>query len=455
MLCAGITGGIIAGTAGQPWIGVLVAAAAGLIVAAVLIEAGVRRARSESARREAIASMVEALWTLQTQREAGRRGLALVVGDTGAIGGTITRVDDDGMVAELPSVLVGVNAEAVSPAIHTDLEEAVDRGEVVTRSFEGGSEDYPGVEVRHGTAVHVPIPADRRTIGVLSLFGPDTEPRLRETGRLQEDAGLLAAALSTARAWDEETRRAKSLEAEHTARMQFLSTVSHELRTPLTSIKAAVDLLIEEASASGGASELGLLGTIGRGADRLTALVADLMDVARLQASTMTLEKEPARIRDPITSAAALVSPIVREKHQQLDVEVPNPGPLALLDRRRFEQILLNLLSNASRFTPEHGSVWVTTHERGDEVVIEVRDDGPGVPPGEVEAIFQPFYRVKSPSARRIPGSGLGLAIARSLAELHGGRLWAESEPGEGSSFFLAVPVIRTAEPAMAETAGH
>jgi len=138
-------------------------------------------------------------------------------------------------------------------------------------------------------------------------------------------------------------------------------------------------------------------------------------------------------------AACNLIRPLTQTKRQTLDVHFDVPGPKVLADQRRFEQILVNLLSNAHRFTPAGGHISVDVHEEGDEVIIAISDTGSGIPEQERRAIFEPFYRGKEGSGRRVPGGmGMGLAIAKSLAELHGGRIWVEG--GEvGSTFFLAI----------------
>jgi signal transduction histidine kinase len=136
-----------------------------------------------------------------------------------------------------------------------------------------------------------------------------------------------------------------------------------------------------------------------------------------------------------VSSAVALINPLLAVKRQTLSVQVDDPELTVLVDRRRFEQVLLNLLSNAQRYTPDGGRLDVRVADTGNEVVIAVGDSGPGVPLAQRELIFEPFYRGDR------SGLGLGLAIAKSVVELHSGRIWVEDGPGgTGSTFFVVLP---------------
>ncbi|MBI2912662.1 MAG: ATP-binding protein [Chloroflexi bacterium] len=140
-------------------------------------------------------------------------------------------------------------------------------------------------------------------------------------------------------------------------------------------------------------------------------------------------------LSDVVASAAAIIQPLVAAKHQTLDVRLGAPETLVLVDRLRFEQVLINLLSNAQRYSPAGGHIVVSSRTEGGEVIISVRDSGPGVAAQDREVIFEPFYRGDR------SGLGLGLAIAKSLVELHSGRIWVESAgDGQGSIFCVALP---------------
>lgn len=216
-------------------------------------------------------------------------------------------------------------------------------------------------------------------------------------------------------------------------------TISHDLRTPLTAAAAALRLL--EASAAGRLEpdERALLANGRRNAARLGRLIDDLLTLNQLDVGALRLEPAPLDLRVVADAAVAAVAPLLREKGQELAVALPRPLP-TWGDARRLEQALTNLLANAHRHTPPGTRITVAGQADGGEVRLAVRDTGPGIPPGEREAIFGRLHRLAPPGGAADGGAGLGLAIARGIVALHGGRLWAEGEPGEGAAFLLALP---------------
>ncbi len=238
---------------------------------------------------------------------------------------------------------------------------------------------------------------------------------------------------------DDRARIAR-LEELDRVRSEFLAHAAHELKTPLTSVRGSFELLVEDIGDSVRPQHRQLLDAIGRGIDRLAALTSDLIEFERLRQTQLSLSIEPVALGAVVQAAVSLVTPMVIARRQTLTVDIRGGGPVAEIDRRRFEQIVTNLLANANAYAGEGGSITVRAWTEGAEAMLEVRDSGAGVSPAELDAIFEPFYRGdRSPSVEG--GSGLGLTIARSLAELHGGRIWAESTPGHGAAFFVAVPL--------------
>jgi signal transduction histidine kinase len=172
--------------------------------------------------------------------------------------------------------------------------------------------------------------------------------------------------------------------------------------------------------------------------ERLQKLVSDLLDVTRLQNLRLKLERDILDLRGVMEQAVENLAPLMAQKGQELKLSIPNGSLLVLGDHRRIEQVLGNLLVNAHQYTPEGGRVTLSALERGDKIVISVADTGPGIPPAERDQLFERFYR--GPSGQRPSGLGLGLAIAKGIVELHGGKIWVESEPGEGSVFSFSLP---------------
>ena len=268
-----------------------------------------------------------------------------------------------------------------------------------------------------------------------------------------QDARLLGVfAAQAAVAWENAQlyqaavrEREQLLELER-LKSQFLQLVSHELRTPLASIKASAEVLLSTAPADLPEAHLRLLRNVDRSSDRLSALIADLLDLVRLEGGRLELDRERLDPRRIAEEAVATVRPLAQGRGQKIRLNLgPDAfGPDACVvdgDRRRLEQIVMNLLTNAVTYGPPGSSIWLTVnHEDGDRVRLEVRDDGPGIPVQEQPLVFERFYRGDGEATRRTVGTGLGLPIARALAELHGGSLELTSEPGRGCTFVLTLP---------------
>ena len=221
----------------------------------------------------------------------------------------------------------------------------------------------------------------------------------------------------------------------------FISTISHDLRTPLTATRAGLGLLETSLDDRLRDDERELLSNMRRNTGRLNLLIDDLLAFNQLEAGTLRLEHDVIDVRTIVTDALSSVHLLFEEKGQRLEIDLPEPLPTEA-DARRLEQVLVNLLTNAQQHTPAGTRIAVSGRVTADEVVLEVSDTGPGIPQEELERVFQRFHRLGARGA----GSGLGLAIASGIMALHGGRLWAESEPGSGASFYAALPRYRNGD---------
>jgi PAS domain S-box-containing protein len=237
------------------------------------------------------------------------------------------------------------------------------------------------------------------------------------------------------------TERNAEVEKANRMKNQFLARVSHELRTPLNAILGYSDLLREEPAGPLGDVYRRFVHNVQEGAQHLTELVNELLDLSRIEAGRLELNLDLFDIFGALTEVLSVIAPLAEMKNLSLENHV-SPGIEIVADRVRLKQILYNLISNAVKFTPEDGRVWIEAAINGELATITVGDTGIGIAPDEQEAIFEEFHQ--APSTNQPPaGSGLGLAITRKLAQLHGGRVHVESEPGKGSRFVVTLPAYR------------
>lgn len=229
---------------------------------------------------------------------------------------------------------------------------------------------------------------------------------------------------------------------------EFVANVSHELRTPLNMIIGFSEMIIQAPQAYGSKLPTTLLADINaiqRNSQHLSKLVDDVLDLSQMDTGRMTLHKEWVNLRSIIDEAVIAVRALYESKQLYLTTECPADMPRLQCDSTRVRQVILNLLSNAGRFT-ERGGVHVGVSLQDDMVIISVRDTGPGIAPEDQNKVFEPFQQLDSSIHRRHGGSGLGLTISKRFVEMHHGKLWVESEPGVGATFYFSLP-LETAQP--------
>jgi len=228
---------------------------------------------------------------------------------------------------------------------------------------------------------------------------------------------------------------------------EFVSVVSHELRTPMTSVKASLSLLLAGAGGALEPSARELLEIALRNGDRLIRLVNDLLDLSRLEAGRMELQLEPVALGDAIESSVETVAAFANQQEVTITTSPPAEELSIHGVRDRVEQVIVNLLSNAIKFSSRGDRVAVRWWRDGDDIVTEVADQGPGIPADKLQTIFEPFRQLDSSSTREHGGAGLGLTISRGIVEALGGKLWAESDLGVGSRFFVRLPPALEPQP--------
>ncbi|MBI3522065.1 MAG: GAF domain-containing protein [Chloroflexi bacterium] len=293
--------------------------------------------------------------------------------------------------------------------------------------------------------IAIPLRVGGRVVAIFSLSRalPDvfTEDDLRLSDAV---AALIAQVLENQRLFAE-AGEAEALRALDKLKDEFLAAVSHELRTPLTVISGALEVLGRQPDL--GDRSKRLVEQAGRSVERLHHDVQDLLDLAQLQESKIELSREYVTPRQILVEVATAHEVIAARRSQRLIVRAAELPPV-LVDRRRMHQILANLVANAIRYSPPDTDIELVAERRGEELHLAVRDRGPGVPEADRERVFDKFYR--SPATRdHASGTGLGLAIAKTLAELHGGRVWVKPRAdGAGSAFVMALPYESVREPA-------
>lgn len=233
-----------------------------------------------------------------------------------------------------------------------------------------------------------------------------------------------------------ERGRRHKLETQMKKRVEFLRVIVHELKTPLTPMMAASDLLI---SVSPPEPILSLARRIERGACNLEKIINELLDLARGEIGMLKLK---CRWLEPLPLLSGIcdyVLPEVSKNRQSLATDMPRTLRVVWADEGRLREIILNLLDNAIKFTPRGGQIKVKVVEDGENLLVIVQDNGCGVDEEEQERLFEPYYCLPG-EGERLSGLGLGLALARNLVELHGGRIWVESQRGKGSIFSFSIP---------------
>jgi signal transduction histidine kinase len=220
----------------------------------------------------------------------------------------------------------------------------------------------------------------------------------------------------------------------------FVATVSHELRTPLTSMMGFLEMIREGEAGELTDEQKRFLAIVYRSSERLQRLVGDLLFVARLDANGLQLQFAPVDVEELVHDAAESAGALARSRELHLDLELALL-PMVTGDKERLSQLVGNLISNALKFTPAGGRVTVRTFVDGSHAVIEVEDDGIGIPEAEQDRLFQRFFRSTTATEQAIPGTGLGLVISRAIAEAHGGTIDVRSEEGEGACFRVELPL--------------
>ena len=252
---------------------------------------------------------------------------------------------------------------------------------------------------------------------------------------------LGARAADVNRTNDELQRLYGELEKASRHKSEFLANMSHELRTPLNAIIGFSQVLRQRLFGEINDKQEEYLDDILSSGNHLLSLINDVLDLSKVEAGQVELEVAPFSLREALERGVVMVREPAMERGVRLSLELAPDVDLVDGDERRLRQVVYNLLSNAVKFTPEGGSVVTASARVNGEVQISVTDTGPGISPADRERIFEEFQQTDVGAEQR-EGTGLGLALSKRLVELHGGRIWVESEPGHGSRFVFTLPIV-------------
>ncbi|KYC49616.1 MAG: hybrid sensory histidine kinase BarA [Candidatus Methanofastidiosum methylothiophilum] len=230
----------------------------------------------------------------------------------------------------------------------------------------------------------------------------------------------------------------KKISEANSLKSQFLANISHELRTPLTSIIGFSEVVLNEAKLN--EEQKDYLETILRNGEILLKLINDILELSRLDAGKSKLYLSEFNIRDVINKTLKIISPLSKDRNIWISINIEDI-PDIIADEDKITEVLLNLLSNAIKFNVDNGKISVKAFKIDDHLRVEIEDSGIGIKQEDLDIIFDEFRQLDNPETKSYRGTGLGLPISRHYIEMHGGLLWAESEPGKGSTFIFEIPM--------------
>jgi signal transduction histidine kinase len=352
--------------------------------------------------------------------------------------------DSDGLVPQTfrrGQGMVGKAAETAEPMIFEDIQ-ADPRYPEWTRSEASKKVGYRFFAV-------FPIKSKGRCLGCIVCNGHEPRKLTVEEIRLIESmTDQLGVAIDNISLFEELKEKTAQLQIANIElseankhKSQFLANVSHELRTPLNAIIGSTDNVLDRIAGELNEKQARYLARVQTNAEHLNLLIEDLLDLSVIESGKMDIKAKNVSLASLVIEVAESLRPVAEKKPVDLEIGSIDASLTAWADRDRIVQVLNNLIGNAVKFTPPQGRVTVAAQRDGNGwVQVSVADSGPGVPPEEAEKIFDEFYQIPQAVRPKIKGMGLGLTIAKKFVEMHGGKIWVQSEPGRGSTFFFILP---------------
>jgi signal transduction histidine kinase len=289
--------------------------------------------------------------------------------------------------------------------------------------------------------IDVPMLRDGRAVGVINVIRREARPFTpSQVEVLQTFADQAVIAIENARLFNEIQEKTRQLEAANRHKDEFLASMSHELRTPLNAVIGFSEVLLERMFGDVNDKQEEYLNDILSSGRHLLSLINDILDLAKIEAGRMELALSDYSVQDTVESVRSTLQPLAADKGLELRAAVPPDIPLAYGDPGRITQCLMNLAGNSLKFT-KAGKVEISVAMNDGRLRYCVADTGIGIPPDKIEGLFTEFKQTDATVASEYGGTGLGLSISKKFVEMHGGRIWVESELGRGSAFIFEVPL--------------